>query len=288
MVALTAVVAVVLSGTEAHACATCACSDPALVGAGGARPSEGRVRIGGVARWLSIRVDEPVPSTTRAAQIGLTGDATLLDGLAVDWFFPASVAARAMLQTSAVDVGLADADASLRWVLMSDRPVAPRAYGGVRGGSSIPVSSMGRDPRATRLDAGVWAPHVELFAALVRDAWFISGAAGARMPLAERVGPLDIAQGPAATAALRAQLQPRPDVGVFASVSGEARLPTRVRGKAVSGTGGARVQATAGVSLAVLDDVLFEIGATVPLLQTEPEKLDGMITFSTTFDVGRR
>ena len=272
----------------AWACATCACGDPALVGAGGARPSEGRARVGGDLRWLSGGIDDPIETETRALRVGVVGDVSLIEGVAVDFLVPVVVAGRDALGTTVVDAGAADPDVSLRWVFMADRAVAPQAYGGIRAGLSIPMSILGRDTRGPRLDVGVWSPHVEMIGAFVRDAWFVSGALGARLPLVEQIGLADHVRGPALTAALRGQLQPRPDVGVFLALSGESAMQAQLGGKPVTGTGGVRSLLGAGVNISLVEDLLVEIGAAVPVVQTQPEHLTGMVFSSMTFDVGRR
>lgn len=53
-------------------------------------------------------------------------------------------------------------------------------------------------------------------------------------------------------------------------------------------TGGARALLTSGISSVIAEDVVVELAAAVPIVQTQPEKLGAMIVLAVTLDVGKR
>ena len=275
------------ASTPAQACATCACNDPALVGARGARPAEGRVRVGTELRYLSVDVAAPA-TTTRGLRLGILADATLVEGLAIDMFLPVIAARRESRDSAALDFSVGDSDLSLRWVFFGDRAFSARVLLGVRGGLVAPLSTLGRDVHGSRLDVGVWVPHTEVFGSMVRDAGFVAASLGLRSPLSEAVGAQSHQRGLSVNAAVRGQLQPRSDVGVFVSFAGELATPTTLDKEVVAKSGGSRLDLSSGIAFVGFEDALFELAAAVPLVQTQPEHLTAMLVLSATFDVGRR
>lgn len=245
------------------------------------------MRVGTELRYLSVDVEAPA-TTTRGLRLGLLADVTLIEGLAVDVFLPVIAARRESRDSATGDFGVGDSDLSLRWVFFSDRAFTARLLVGVRGGLVAPLSTVGRDVHGSRLDVGVWVPHTEVFGSIGRDAGFIAASLGLRSPLAEAVGAQKHQRGASVNAAVRGQLQPRPDVGVFVSLTGELAATTTLDEEVVAKSGGSRLDLSSGIAFVGFEDALFELAVAVPLVQTQPEQLAAMLVLSATFDVGRR
>ncbi len=259
--------------SSAAACATCGSGDPTLTVMGAGQPFAGRVRL---SAELQYRHDA-------------MGDATRVDegqlqlGAAyapADWVMISLTAPLVLRDVTFGDLahatvaGLGQLDLRARFVLFRDRAFAPEHVFGLVAGASLPTIVDQLDPEGRLLPAeaqtgtGTFDPIGGVFYTWLADPLSLFASLTAQVPLAPRY-----AEAPGASVHLTVALQYRVTEWLTLRLGADARgdAPSSDDGRQTPGSEHVVVFAAPDVLVAPAPDVIFVLGARIPVAQHSPD-----------------
>ncbi len=257
----------------ASACATCGCGDPTLTVMGSGQPFAGRVRLSAQLQYRHDRMGDG----TRI------DDAQLRLGAAyapAKWLI-VSVTAPLVLRDvrfpdlgHATVAGLGQAEVRGRFVLFRDREFAPEHLFGLVAGLGLPTIVDQTDPRGQLLPteaqtgSGTVDPIGGVFYTFLADPWSLFASVTARVPLAPRYGE---APGPSlrATVALQYRLWDWLTLRLGANARGD--MPSTDAGLQNAGSEHIALFAAPDLLIAPVPDLIFVLGARIPVAQVSPD-----------------
>jgi hypothetical protein len=247
------------------ACAVCATADPTLVAAGEERPYRGRIRADADVRVGSVAAGNESVDDHRV-ELGFMW-APLRDfeiGLATPFLFR-------RVDGVADQSTLGDVEIRSQFLAYEARGSFGRRRFGLLASLKLPTAPIGYDERGVPLSSalqpgcGSIAPAVGAYFMTGRAAWSFYTSASLFLPFSVR-------DGPHASDSLRLlarmQYQPRPWIaarlGALVRVDASGQLANGVDDP---NSGGAIAQATGEIALSPLPDLVFTLGAFVPVAQ---------------------
>ncbi|MBX3273032.1 MAG: hypothetical protein KF729_22405 [Sandaracinaceae bacterium] len=272
--ALVLVLGVALAPTSrAAACASCGCGDPTLTTIGVGQPFAGRARV---SLALEGRWDELGEGT-------VMGEASAR--LAASYAFDDRVALAASVplllrdltwasQRHVTTLGLGDADVRARVVLLRDRSFAPSHLFGVALGVKLPTSIDQVDAHGARLPvvaqsgSGTIDPLIGLTYSHFADPFALFASATVALPFAGRYE-----ESPGPSLFLSVAAQHRFDGHFSVRLGTDARLdaPALIGARTDPRTRHFSLFTAADLLVSPITDWIFQLGASVPVLQDSPQ-----------------